>query len=304
MLQKINKIGWIKWLLLCVLVLIVGGGAFALYQLLTVQNAPEIVVLNSPAEVEAAVQRASNFSSLSNPTNADWQPFIYSLEVDGVGVEMALVPAGCFMMGSDEINDAQPVFEVCFDVPFLIDRFEVTNAQFSALGGQADAVSVQTGDAYPRVNVTWYEAEAYCREVRGGWLPPEGYWEYAARGPSALRYPWGEQDPTADRAIFNEPNGVAPVGVDRRPAGQSWVGAYDLAGNALEWTNTVDTPDYSVSGYDPKALISDTQNSERRVVRGGSFGFRIDFLHAATRFSSGPGDESIERSFRCVSSLP
>jgi hypothetical protein len=62
--------------------------------------------------------------------NADWTP--YTEEINGV--EMALVPAGCFMMGSESgYIDEQPIHEVCFEEPFWIDVYEVTNAQFGLI---------------------------------------------------------------------------------------------------------------------------------------------------------------------------
>lgn len=52
------------------------------------------------------------------------------------GVEMALVPAGCFSMGSEDgENNERPVHKGCFAKPFWIDVYEVTNAQFTTSGG-------------------------------------------------------------------------------------------------------------------------------------------------------------------------
>jgi formylglycine-generating enzyme required for sulfatase activity len=66
--------------------------------------------------------------------NAEWTPIVQSFD----GAEMVLVPPGCFMMGSTDQAREQPVHKVCFDQPFWIDRYEVTNAayrQFVEAGG-------------------------------------------------------------------------------------------------------------------------------------------------------------------------
>ena len=68
-----------------------------------------------------------------NPVTAndDWTPLIEEFD----GVQMALVPAGCFMMGSESGEDDElPVHQQCFEQPFWIDVTEVTNAQFGTEG--------------------------------------------------------------------------------------------------------------------------------------------------------------------------
>jgi len=113
--------------------------------------------------------------------NAEWEP--YSQEFDGF--EMVLVPAGCFIMGSPVggEEDERPALQRCFTSPFWIDRFEVTNAQYGSTGEFS-------GNNHPRDSVNWSQAVNFCRS-RGARLPYEEEWEYAARGPDALEYPWG-----------------------------------------------------------------------------------------------------------------
>ena len=79
--------------------------------------------------------------------------------------------------------------------------------------------------------LTWFEAEAYAA-WRGGRLPTEAEWEYAARGPKSTVYPWGD---AFDREEANVLNSVAPQPVGSYPTGASWVGAEQLSGNVWEW---------------------------------------------------------------------
>ncbi len=147
-----------------------------------------------------------------------------------------LVPAGCFQMGSEDgEDDEKPVHEVCFEEPFWIDKYEVTNGQFVVFNGQAARESFFSGDDRPREQITWFEAQAFC-ESREARLSTEAEWEYAARGPDGLVYPWGnewDQSRVIGFRFRGSITGTAPVG--SIPAGASWVGALDMSGNVWEW---------------------------------------------------------------------
>ncbi len=165
-------------------------------------------------------------------TNSEWQP--YSQVFDGI--EMVLVPAGCFMMGSEDGHrNESPSHEQCFDEPFWIDRTEVTQADFERLDGQK-FTNDSTASESPVSQIQWIEARAFC-ELRQMRLPTEREWEYAARGPDSLSYPWGN-DFVADNVVFENTQPEQPTEVGSRPGGVSWVGALGLSGNVAEWTNS------------------------------------------------------------------
>src|SRR5690606_21843483 len=103
---------------------------------------------------------------------------------------MVLVPAGCFRMGTNVNTNERPVHDQCFDQPFWMDKYEVTQAHFRRLGGTQANSFAFPGINLPVENITWNEAQDFC-ELRGGSLPSEAEWEYAARGPDGLVYPWG-----------------------------------------------------------------------------------------------------------------
>ncbi len=218
-------------------------------------------------------------------SNADWTPVI---EEHG-GAEMVRVPPGCFTMGHDAgRRDERPEHEVCFDEPFWIDRYEVTNTLFGSEGAFP-------GANRPRENLTWYEARHFCAD-RGMRLPSEAEWEYAARGPDSLIYPWGnEMDETM--LVFDRNNNTQSVDVGTYPEGASWVGAMDMAGNVWEWTNSV----YAAYPYDPDDGRETLDNVDgTRVYRGGVASY-IDFgVSAAKRFRADPEHRDWFIGFRCV----
>lgn len=245
--------------------------------------------------------------------NADWTPLIQSFN----GVDMVLVPAGCFMMGSTDqqidatlamceaanvpcerswFADEQPVAKQCFSTPFWIDRYEVTNAQFSQLGGQATRSSASTGDNHPRERITWAEASQFCT-LRDARLPTENEWEYAARGPDSLLYPWGDQF-VSENAVYlgNSDEGAAEVG--SRPDGISWVGAYDLSGNVSEWVSSLYIP-YPYTSEDGR----ESDEEGNRVLRGGSWLFFEGFARASHRGGHDPNAMNTDLGFRCAFSL-
>ena len=160
--------------------------------------------------------------------NADWTP--YTEEISGV--LMALVPAGCFQMGTIAGNSSErPVHEVCFDEPFWIDVYEVTNEEY----GSIDCADFSDLPDQPRVCLQWTEALEYC-QARGGRLPTDAEWEYSARGPDGLVYPWGNEF-DEDNAVWGINSGRNAAAVGSRPEGVSWIGAYDMIGNVWEWVN-------------------------------------------------------------------
>ncbi len=173
---------------------------------------------------------------------------------------MVYVPAGEFIMGSDEGNsDEQPVHTVYLDA-FYIDKTEVTNAQFaafvSATGYETDAEQKGCGwiyegagwecvqgvdwqhpfgpdtdlagkDEHPVVQVSWNDAKAYCQWA-GKRLPTEAEWEKAARGTDGRTYSWGNTF-DGSRLNFCDKNcsfGWRDASVDDGYAGTAPVGSY------------------------------------------------------------------------------
>lgn len=232
-------------------------------------------------------------------------------------MEMVMVPAGCFTMGStdeqisatfqlceSELGTGQckrswfefesPAHQVCFDKPFWIDKIEVTNAQFSALNGQAAVASMWIEDDHPREQITWSEANTFCTS-RGARLPTEAEWEFAARGPESWIYPWGNEF-VADNSVFLGTFGNQTAEVGSKPGGASWVGALDLSGNVWEWVADWYGPYSAAQQTDPTGPASGVA----RMVKGGAFVAPGGVQVAGRNTDFAPGVRYSFLGFRCA----
>jgi formylglycine-generating enzyme required for sulfatase activity len=224
---------------------------------------------------------------------------------------MVCVPGGSFQMGSEEgHDDEQPVHTVTLDA-FWLDQTEVTNAQYQqcVAAGHCEAsshagTSMFNGDAYPVEGVSWHDAVDYCSWA-GGQLPSEAQWEYAARGPEALVYPWGNdwREAVANCDEDDCKDGyetTAPVG--SFPEGASWVGAQDMAGNVWEWVADWYAEDYYSQA--PENNPPGPTEGQSKALRGGAWLYDTNYLRSASRVRDTPSNAYYDFGFRCLLPQP
>ena len=81
----------------------------------------------------------------------------------GVSLEMLLIPAGTFMMGSPESekgrSDNETQHEVTLTKPFYMGKYEVTQDQWEAVMG--DNPSRNKGAKLPVTNVSWEDCQEF-----------------------------------------------------------------------------------------------------------------------------------------------
>ncbi len=167
----------------------------------------------------------------------------------------------------------------------------------------------------PVIGVSWYEAVAFSRwlsEQLVGLmpeglvirLPTDAEWEVAAAYDEQMHrhiYPWGNQDPTAEHAIYDESEfqHTAPVGICS--AGAAACGAQDMVGNVWEWAAS------SYSNYPPKTntVYQDFAANDWDVsLRGGAWDNNKIHIRCNARFWAKPGNRNNYWGFRVVRALP
>ncbi|HKO98598.1 MAG TPA: SUMF1/EgtB/PvdO family nonheme iron enzyme [Pyrinomonadaceae bacterium] len=215
---------------------------------------------------------------------------------------MVYVRGGTFLMGRDDGDEYERPAHKVTVAPFFLDKFEVTCEQYQKFLDATQRVAPTSWRAgrfpagaakLPVTGVTWDDANAYA-----GWagkrLPTEEEWEFAARGSSGGKYPWGKEwRAKAANAGDSSAGRLADVG--SYPDGNSSDGVMDLIGNAWEWTSS------DLAAY-PGGQLSSISRKDLKVIRGGSWKEEKDEATVTYRgylASRGAKDYSAT-GFRCV----
>jgi formylglycine-generating enzyme required for sulfatase activity len=206
-------------------------------------------------------------------------------EVEEEGLEvidgMVFVPAGAFLSGTaNQSKDLKA---------FWIDQYPVTNAEYRQF---VEATGYRSPKFWPEgrlrdpdspvVGVSWYDAFKYAA-FAGKSLPTKDQWEKAVRGTKGNPFPWGE-DLVAENVTFGQEDGTDAVAANgAHPENVSEFGVCDAVGNVWEWTESPDPND-----------------SEQRVICGGSWCDPEEFVRADQHLAAYPKDKYDNIGFRCV----
>lgn len=171
------------------------------------------------------------------------------------GSEFVFVPAGEFIMGSDDGEDDEKPAHKVYLPGYWIGKYEVTLGQFrkfmAETGHEPEGNIDENGidDCLPVVGVTWGDAMAYARWA-GCRLPTEAEWEKAVRGTDGREFVWGNAWPPPrgagnfwEKGIKGYNDGfIGPAPVGSFPGGASPYGCLDMAGDVWEWTSSLWKP--------------------------------------------------------------
>jgi formylglycine-generating enzyme required for sulfatase activity len=234
---------------------------------------------------------------------------------NGQKLELVLIPAGEFVMGSpatekDRLDDEGPQRRITISRPFYMSKTEITQGQYAAITGQ----SPWKGEAYAKDSashaasyISWDDTQSFCRTAsqktrQTVQLPTEAQWEYACRAGSDKRFSYGD-DPNyqqLDQYAWYRDNAYKigekyahAVGKKKANA----FGLHDMHGNVWEWCQ-----DWYDDEYDPKDLKDPKGpgNGRLRVLRGGSWYYYARYCRSADRYRFIPDYRRLNHGFRVV----
>lgn len=229
-------------------------------------------------------------------------PLTSMAQTDEIKKNMVLVEGGTFTMGctlgqGKDCEESEKYTKQVTVANFYISKYEVTVGEFKkfvdATGYPAGNYAEKGSDSsLPAVNVSWEDAQAYCKWA-GVRLPTEAEWEYAARG--------GKYSTDKKYAGANSLEGYAwyaknsggkthLVGITK----PNELGLYDMSGNVWEWCSDWYADNYEY--YPPSSGSS-------RAIRGGSWGSSTSYMGISFRATFAPDHQAKDAGFRVCLSL-
>ena len=254
---------------------------------------------------------------------------------DDVVLSMISIPDGKFQMGApkDEeasLEDERPQHLVTIK-PFFLSKYPITQAQWRAIATKAKIKcdlkpdpSYFKGDNLPVEWVSWHDAQEFCARLlrktgRTYRLSSEAEWEYACRARTITPFYFGEtittrlanycgQDRKIHRRLYKGTYGDEPNGVDRQQTTEvdsfpaNAFGLCDMHGNVWEWCADNHRQNYQGAPSDGSIWVNE-ENSESRILRGGSWNSPPQICRSAFRSLDNPSNRNNQIGFRVVCSF-
>ncbi|MBT3210042.1 MAG: SUMF1/EgtB/PvdO family nonheme iron enzyme [Bacteroidetes bacterium] len=250
---------------------------------------------------------------------------------------MVFVAGGTFKIGSyNGDEDEKPVHPVTVG-NFYIGKYEVTNIEFCEflndkgnqevdgklwldisdkdcnIEKQGEFFTPKGGNDYlPVIEVTWHGAVEYCK-WKGGRLPTEAEWEYAAQGGKKTKN-YVYSGTSNEKLLFQYANFCddscsenwknrnqndkynlsAPVGSFK----PNELGLFDMSGNIAEWCMDWYSKEYYAMKkiYNPQGM----ESGKYKVLRGGSWNVSTNYCRTSNRAWNFPNDSYSDYGFRLL----
>jgi formylglycine-generating enzyme required for sulfatase activity len=251
----------------------------------------------------------------------------YFVEPLGKGIpplELVAIPGGTFLMGSpedeaDRIEEEGPQHEVEIQ-PFFMGKYPVTQAQWRFVATQLPQIqqalipspSRLVENNHPVARVSWLEVQEFCARMsvitgRICRLPTEAEWEYACRAGTTTPFHFGQTiSPELANYDGNYAYGQGKKGKYRYETSSvgsfrvaNGFGLYDMHGNVWEWCLDHWHKNYKGAPTDGSTWIN-SNDTDSRVLRGGSWSFDPCNCRSAYRRGSSTADRYYDFGFRVV----
>jgi formylglycine-generating enzyme required for sulfatase activity len=268
----------------------------------------EFTLGSTQADVDWAIEACLEFHDDCDASYYEDELPQHTVQLDPFWIDQTEVTAAMFAQFVDETSYETDAERFQYSLVFYKDEWDrVRDADWRhPLGTDAEAK-----DDDPVVNVSWYDAWAYC-EWAGRRLPTEAEWEAAARGTDLPIFPWGNAAPSdtlanladkslsytdwRNREVDDGYYETAPV--TSYPEGASPFGVLGMAGNVKEWVYDGYAPGYDLPPSEQNPVNS--ADTEKRVNRGGSYASALNDARAANRRGLDPLESISDYGFRCV----
>lgn len=208
--------------------------------------------------------------------------------------EFVYIPAGEFMMGSEEYHHLKPIHKVIISCSFEMGRYQVTQKQWQAVMGSS--ISHFKGDNLPVDHVSWLDVKKFMNKLNKKsklylyMLPTEAQWEYACRGGTIGNYAGN-----LDAVAWYDSNSESKTHSVGQKLPNAW-GLYDMLGNVWEWCLDRYGTFLGVTVTDPNGAAS----GGFRVARGGSYDSLAISCLPANRISRAPDPRYSDMGFRLI----
>jgi formylglycine-generating enzyme required for sulfatase activity/tRNA A-37 threonylcarbamoyl transferase component Bud32 len=223
---------------------------------------------------------------------------------------------GKYGQNANYMSRERPAHEVTIGAPFYLGKYPVTQGEWKAVMG-SNPSSFKGDDRLPVEQVSWNDCQEFIGKLnarKDGYvyrLPSEAEWEYACRAGTTGDYA-GELDAlgwcadnSGDKRLdahqaytdagydgskyygtFLKPNNCRTHAVGQK--GPNGFGVYDMHGNVWEWCQDGYHENYNGAPTDGRAW--ETGSDNKRILRGGSWGYIANSCRSAIRNYNAPDD--------------
>jgi formylglycine-generating enzyme required for sulfatase activity len=231
-----------------------------------------------------------------------------------IKLEMVKIPAGSFLMGTEEAE----VIRLCkeyetdwckCEMPqhrvnlqeFYLGKYPVTQEQYQAIMGSNPSY-FKDNSKNPVENVSWEDAQAFCQKLNDKTekkyrLPSEAEWEYACKSGTQTRYYFGDNEKLLGEYVWydaNSGNKTHPVG-QKKP--NNW-GLYDMSGNVWEWCEDGWHKNYENAPKNGSSWNENDYQTSLKLLRGGSWNNNSRYCRSARRNGDYAGSRVSNNGFR------